>query len=42
MMIKINSKADKIVMWILIGLGLYNVFWFFVGFGMGIANAFIK
>lgn len=38
-MITIKTKADRIAMWVLIGLGLVQVFSFSVGFGYGFATA---
>ena len=32
-MIKIESKADRVVMWVLIGMGLYQVFVLSFNFG---------
>lgn len=39
-MIKIENKANRIVMWILITLGLVEVFLFSLGFGMGLVEGF--
>lgn len=41
-MIEIKTKADKIAMWVLIGIGLVQVFYFSVGFGYGFATALIR
>ena len=39
-MIKIESKADRIVMWVLISWSLFQVFMFSVGFGYGLVQGF--
>lgn len=39
-MIKIETKANIIAMWVLVSIGLVQVFLFSVGFGMGLVEGF--
>ena len=38
--IEIENKANKRVMWILIGISLLQVFWFSYYFGMGFVEGY--
>ena len=40
-MIKIETRANRIVMGILIGMSLFQVFMFSVGFGYGFTNGIL-
>ena len=40
-MIKIETKANRVVMWVLVALGLIQVFWFSYGFGYGFTTALL-